>query len=122
MVAKKRMVAGMWIPVHGRPTTQKGTHVFLVGPNQWVDAHPDHDPFEGVGGAGLFIAGMVNEPSRGQINVKLYPGYLLVVRDIAVGCELVTNYGTLVEYTRYYTVSKDIDDEDFDKPRRRARK
>ena len=106
VVARRRLVPGMWIRVEGLPTTEPGTHVFDVGGGQWVDAHPSFDTFNHVGGAGRFIAGMVNEPTTGGINVLLRRGYLLIIRSIEVGVELVTCYGNVRDYTRDYKVSK----------------
>ena len=82
---------------------QLATHVFHIG-NQLIDGHPRRHPSAGVGGHGLYIAALVNEPTRCKPNVIIRGSRLVVARAIPQGAELLVSYGP--EYQRNYHVSR----------------
>jgi hypothetical protein len=58
-----------------------------------VDGHPNHHPYNQVGGFGLCIAMMVNEPTTLKPNCVFKRDHLLVAKHIKSGDELLVWYG-----------------------------
>ena len=103
--------AGMKIPVFGVPLTHEGveklkgceqdTHIMrqprgrrrLPGGYIAVDGRPGNAPYNGVGGRGLFIAMMINEPSRKKPNCIIMGQFVQLAQNLRLGDELTVSYG-----------------------------
>ena len=82
-----------------------GLHTHIVYTNDGlIDCHPRHQPWEGIGGRGFFIAGLVNEPTNKKPNMILRGNYYIVAQPIRKGDELLVSYGPA--YHRNYSVSR----------------
>ena len=82
-----------------------GLHTHIVYTNDGlIDCHPRHQPWEGIGGRGSFIAGLVNEPTNKKPNMILRGNYYIVAQPIKKGDELLVSYGPA--YYRNYSVSR----------------
>ena len=101
------------LPIYGRPLTPDRyddlkaqhlvTHVSFTR-NGRVDGHPRYRPWQGVGGRGLYLSSLVNEPRRKKPNVIMRGSNLVVAQPIAAGDELLVSYGP--QYKRDYPVSR----------------
>ena len=101
------------LPIYGRPLTPDRyddlraqhlvTHVSFTRDGR-VDGHPRHRPWQGVGGRGLYLSSLVNEPRRKKPNMVMRGSNLVVAQPIAAGDELLVSYGP--RYTRDYPVSR----------------
>ena len=101
------------LPINGRLLTPDryndlkarhgATHVSFTR-NGKVDGHPRYKPWQGIGGRGLYISSLVNEPRRKKPNVVMRGNNLVVAQPIAAHEELLVSYGQ--QYTRDYPVSR----------------
>jgi hypothetical protein len=105
--AVDKIKAGLKIPVMGDNITQtdleelekkhEDTHVRLrhraEGDVIAIDGRPSIMPYNGVGGNGMYIAMMINEPARGKPNCIFKGDFVQVAMDIAAGKELTISYG-----------------------------
>ena len=111
--ARRRLQPWEFIPIFGRTISPSeyhallaqglATHVSFAG-DSLIDGHPRLHPWRGVGGRGLYISSIVNEPTRRKPNLIMRGDKLIVATPIAAGEELLVAYGP--EYTRGYNVSK----------------
>ena len=96
------------IPLKGKAYSQLeklGLHTHIVYTNDGLlDCHPRHQPWEGIGGRGSFIAGLVNEPTNKKPNMILRGNSYIVAQPIRKGDELLVSYGPA--YHRNYSVSR----------------
>lgn len=78
------------------------THLVYIANQGWIDGHPRLRPFDNIGGAGLFIAMMVNEPSGKKKPNCIFEGrYLVIGENIAPGEELTVSYGPVYRRVDY---------------------
>lgn len=103
--ATKELPAGTKIPILGRATTEeefkdleerhKDTHVFGINGKEYpyVNGDPKIEPFHGVGGNGLYIAMMINEPSRKKPNCIFKGNFVQIAQTLQAGQELTISYG-----------------------------
>jgi hypothetical protein len=110
--ATHEIFAGLKIPIYGTMLTQedfdqkeeqnKVTHVYANNvpgtPFLYLDGNPDQSPYMSVGGRGMYIVMMINEPKRGRGGGKkpncIFKGlYVQVASKLEVGDELTISYG-----------------------------
>jgi|SanBayMetagenome_1026888.scaffolds.fasta_scaffold14578_2 hypothetical protein len=97
--ATRQLRCGTRFPVLGVDRTAERRHrsdySFQLENGRCLDGDPRFDPVDGVGVHGLAIAMKINEPpARSALapNVMLMGGWMVCVRDIADGSELLTHY------------------------------
>ena len=105
LFATSNLHAGVKIPLLGRPIGHEeletlearnaDTHIVAISgkSHSYLDGNPSFEPFCGIGGRGLYIAMMANEPCRGKPNCVFRGNFLQVAMDVAAGEELTISYG-----------------------------
>jgi hypothetical protein len=115
--ATKAIPAGLRIPIYGALLTEaqfseletksQDTHTFKLhnssSDHVYIDGRPSIMPYNGVGGEGMYIAMMMNEPCRGKPNCIFKGNTVQVAKDLEAGEELTLSYGP--GYRRSYSVS-----------------
>jgi hypothetical protein len=72
-----------------------------------ADGHRRLDAYNHVGGRGLFLVQLANEPSgHSKQNARLENRYLQLLQDVHAGMEILTYYGP--SYPRTYAVNEYI--------------